>query len=120
MTFKIKKTQAFFILGMKDNSMSYYTKKAGKKTDKHFMFITEKDLKKVCKKNKWNDETFECLYHSFCMGLNLYDFYDILSSILNKRKNVDINAFKRLARLITYYYKKQLNYNIYKIILKSA
>ena len=116
--FKITKTQAYSMLGMKKASMTYYSKKAGLLPDEKFMYITDRDLVKVCQKHKWSSERIEQLFIILNNGLSLYDFNNIQAEIINKNK--DMNAFKKAVRLIKYWYEKQLNYNMYRLILKYA
>lgn len=112
--FKITKTQAYSMLGMKKASMTYYSKKAGLLPDEKFMYITDRDLVKVCQKHKWSSERIEQLFITLNNDLSLYDFGNITAVASN------MNAFKRLVRLIKYWYDKQLSYNMYRLILKYA
>lgn len=114
--FKISKIQADVIIGLNQRSMTYYSKKAGLLPTEKFMFITDRDLIRVCQKRNWKSESVEQLFIILNNGLSLYDFNNIQAEIINKNK--DMNAFKKAVRLIKYWCEKQLNYNMYKLILK--
>lgn len=114
--FKISKIQADVIIGLNQRSMTYYSKKAGLLPTEKFMFITDRDLIRVCQTRKWKSESVEQLFIILNNGLSLYDFNNIQGEIINKNK--DMNAFKKAVRLIKYWSEKQLNYNMYKLILK--